>query len=83
MTGLPPAAGQHRDPDRRHQGYGYSPDVVQRVAELVRPQGAAELLMSYVPRGVAACRPGSTGGSGSCRRASSTTTARFIMRLVS
>jgi diamine N-acetyltransferase len=35
--------------DERHQGRGYGRDVVRQIAELVRAQGAAELLTSYVP----------------------------------
>ena len=35
--------------DERHQGRGYGADVVRQVAELVRAEGAAELLTSYVP----------------------------------
>ncbi|GAA0897029.1 GNAT family N-acetyltransferase [Virgisporangium aurantiacum] len=35
--------------DRRHQGRGYGADVVRRVVELVRAEGATELLTSYVP----------------------------------
>lgn len=35
--------------DERHQGHGYARDVVRQVAELVRAEGATELLTSYVP----------------------------------
>jgi diamine N-acetyltransferase len=35
--------------DERHQGRGYGREVVRQVAELVRAQGAEELLTSYVP----------------------------------
>src|SRR5262249_3100564 len=34
--------------DERHQGRGYGREVVRQVAELVRAQGATELLTSYV-----------------------------------
>lgn len=34
--------------DKGHQGRGYGSDVVRQVAELVRAEGAAELLTSYV-----------------------------------
>jgi len=34
--------------DERHQGRGYGSEVVQQVAELVRAEGATELLTSYV-----------------------------------
>ncbi len=33
----------------RHQGRGYGSQVVRQVAELVRAEGATELLTSYVP----------------------------------
>ncbi len=33
----------------RYQGRGYGAEVVRQVAELVRAEGAAELLTSYVP----------------------------------
>ena len=36
--------------DERHQGRGYGSEVVQQVAELVRAEGATELLTSYVAR---------------------------------
>ncbi len=36
--------------DERHQGRGYGLDVVRQVAELVRAEGATELLTSYVPQ---------------------------------
>jgi GNAT superfamily N-acetyltransferase len=35
--------------DSRHQGKGYGREVVRQVVELVRSQGAAELLTSHVP----------------------------------
>ncbi len=35
--------------DQRHQGCGYGSEAVRQVAELVRAEGAAELLTSYVP----------------------------------
>jgi diamine N-acetyltransferase len=35
--------------DRRHQGLGYGAEVVRRVAEIIREEGATELLTSYVP----------------------------------
>ncbi|GAB2625230.1 GNAT family N-acetyltransferase [Streptomyces capparidis] len=35
--------------DRRHQGRGHGAEAVRRVAELVRAEGASELLTSYVP----------------------------------
>jgi GNAT superfamily N-acetyltransferase len=35
--------------DRRHQGLGYGAEAVRQVAHLVRAEGAAELLTSYVP----------------------------------
>lgn len=35
--------------DERHQGRGYGSEVVRQVAELVRAEGATELLTSYVP----------------------------------
>jgi diamine N-acetyltransferase len=35
--------------DERHQGRGYGREVVRQVAELVRAEGATELLTSYVP----------------------------------
>ncbi len=34
--------------DERHQGRGYGSEVVRQVAELVRAEGATELLTSYV-----------------------------------
>jgi len=36
--------------DERYQGCGYGREVVRQVAELVRAQGATELLTSYVPQ---------------------------------
>src|SRR5262249_49507586 len=36
--------------DERYQGRGYGAEVVRQVAELVRAQGANELLTSYVPQ---------------------------------
>jgi diamine N-acetyltransferase len=36
--------------DQRHQGRGYGLEVVRQVAELVRAEGATELLTSYVPQ---------------------------------
>jgi diamine N-acetyltransferase len=35
--------------DGRYQGHGYGTAVVRQVAELVRAEGATELLTSYVP----------------------------------
>jgi diamine N-acetyltransferase len=35
--------------DKRHQGRGYGSEVVHQVAELVRAEGATELLTSIVP----------------------------------
>ena len=35
--------------DRQHQGHGYGAEAVRQVAELIRAQGATELLTSYVP----------------------------------
>lgn len=35
--------------DHRYQGQGYGAAVVRQIIELVRDQGAAELLTSYVP----------------------------------
>jgi GNAT superfamily N-acetyltransferase len=35
--------------DERHQGRGYGAAVVRRIAELVRAEGATELLTSFVP----------------------------------
>jgi diamine N-acetyltransferase len=35
--------------DHRHQGKGYGQEVVRQIVELVRGQGATELLTSYVP----------------------------------
>ena len=35
--------------DHRHQGKGYGREVVEQVVELVRGQGATELLTSHVP----------------------------------
>ena len=35
--------------DSRHQGKGYGREVVRQIVELVRGQGARELLTSYVP----------------------------------
>ena len=35
--------------DHRHQGKGYGQEVVRQIVELVRGQGASELLTSYVP----------------------------------
>jgi GNAT superfamily N-acetyltransferase len=37
--------------DRDHQRRGYGREVVQQVADLVRAEGATELLVSYVPEG--------------------------------
>jgi diamine N-acetyltransferase len=34
--------------DERHQGRGYGAEVVRQVADLVRAEGASELLTSYV-----------------------------------
>jgi diamine N-acetyltransferase len=35
--------------DERHQGRGYGQQVVRQVADLIRTEGATELLTSYVP----------------------------------
>ncbi|WP_186316062.1 GNAT family N-acetyltransferase [Catellatospora sichuanensis] len=35
--------------DERHQGRGYGFEVVRQIVELVRAEGATELLTSYVP----------------------------------
>jgi diamine N-acetyltransferase len=35
--------------DKRYQGRGYGAEVVRQIAELVRAEGATELLTSYVP----------------------------------
>jgi diamine N-acetyltransferase len=35
--------------DQQHQGRGYGAAVVRHIAELVRAEGATELLTSYVP----------------------------------
>jgi RimJ/RimL family protein N-acetyltransferase len=35
--------------DERHQGRGYGFEVVRQIAELVRSEGATDLLTSYVP----------------------------------
>lgn len=35
--------------DQRHQGRGYGREIVQTVADLVRAEGATELLTSYTP----------------------------------
>ena len=35
--------------DERHQGRGYGLEAVRQIAELVRAEGATELLTSYVP----------------------------------
>jgi diamine N-acetyltransferase len=35
--------------DRRHQGRGYGRAIVHRVADIVRAEGAKELLTSYAP----------------------------------
>ena len=35
--------------DQRHQGMGYGQEVVQQIVELVRREGATELLTSHVP----------------------------------
>jgi GNAT superfamily N-acetyltransferase len=35
--------------DHRHQGKGYGQEVVRQIVELVRAQGATELLTSYEP----------------------------------
>jgi GNAT superfamily N-acetyltransferase len=35
--------------DERYQGRGYAAAVVRQIAELVRAEGATELLTSYVP----------------------------------
>ena len=42
--------------DERHQGRGYGREVVRQVVELVRAEGATELLTSYGPE------PGGPGG---------------------
>jgi diamine N-acetyltransferase len=36
--------------DERYQRRGYGAEVVRQIAELVRAEGAAELLTSYVPQ---------------------------------
>jgi diamine N-acetyltransferase len=36
--------------DERHQGHGYGAEAVRQVAELVRAEGATELLTSYGPQ---------------------------------
>ncbi len=36
--------------DERYQGRGYGSEVVRQIAELVRAEGATELLTSYVPQ---------------------------------
>jgi GNAT superfamily N-acetyltransferase len=35
--------------DHRHQGKGYGQEVVRQIVDLVRGEGATELLTSYVP----------------------------------
>ncbi len=35
--------------DERHQGRGYGTEVIRQISELVRAEGATELLTSYVP----------------------------------
>ena len=40
---------QGREADDRHQGHGYGSQTVRLIAELVRAEGATELLTSYVP----------------------------------
>ena len=35
--------------DHRHQGKGYGQEVVRQVIDLIRAEGASELLTSYVP----------------------------------
>jgi len=35
--------------DHRHQGRGYGREAVRQVVELIRAEGAEELLTSYVP----------------------------------
>ena len=35
--------------DKRHQGRGYGREIVSKVVDLVRAEGATELLTSYVP----------------------------------
>ena len=35
--------------DHRHQGHGYGREVMRQVVDLVRAQGATELLTSFVP----------------------------------
>ena len=35
--------------DERYQGRGYGTEVVRQISELVRDEGAMELLTSYVP----------------------------------
>ena len=60
--------------DERHQGRGYGAEAVRLVAEIVRANGASELLTSCVPAqtGLNA----STAVSASSRQATSTNTAR-------
>jgi diamine N-acetyltransferase len=36
--------------DKRYQGRGYGREVVRQVAELIRTEGATELLTSYLPQ---------------------------------
>ena len=40
--------------DKRYQGRGYGSDAVRQVAELVRAEGAIELLTRFV---LVSCRP--------------------------
>ena len=35
--------------DRRYQGRGYGAEVIRQVADLIKAEGATELLTSYVP----------------------------------
>ena len=35
--------------DERHQGHGYGDQAMRQIAELIRAEGATELLTSYVP----------------------------------
>jgi diamine N-acetyltransferase len=56
--------------DERHPGRGYGTEVVRQISELVRAEGATELLTSYVPEDGEPA--GFTSGSGLRRPATST-----------
>ena len=60
--------------DARHQRHGYGAAAIGLVADLIRADGATEMLTSYVPG--EGSRPGSTGGSASSPPATSTPPAR-------